>query len=77
MYVVLFARQFGLCLACYKTEFATGKGHALHRIIPGRLGGEYVDGNVVLVCQSCHPKCEGKTIQQIEGFLQKQEYYGA
>lgn len=30
-----------------------GKTH-FHRIIPGKYGGRYVEGNVIEVCPNCH-----------------------
>jgi 5-methylcytosine-specific restriction endonuclease McrA len=38
----------------------------MHRVIPGKMEGEYTDENVVILCPSCHRKAEGKSWEEIE-----------
>ena len=52
------------CYTCLQRPTNLSKLH-MHRVVPGRLGGQYIDDNVVLVCSNCHKKCEGKSWKAI------------
>jgi hypothetical protein len=63
----VFQAQAGRCWLCGLTakEHPHCTSLAAHRIIPGRAGGEYVYGNVVLVGPECHRIVEGLNMSQI------------
>lgn len=37
----------------------------MHRLQPGREGGQYVMGNVIGICKECHRVCEGLNAEQL------------
>jgi len=39
----------------------------MHRVIPGKDGGQYVEDNVVILCASCHHNLEGLDWETIRG----------
>lgn len=47
------------CYVCLKQPPAE-RGLHMHRVIPGKDGGMYVESNIVLLCSRCHRKHEGK-----------------
>lgn len=65
LYRRVLLEQNGKCFLCLIDEWQHGRRLHLHRILPGSQGGEYIRSNVVLVCNKCHAKCEGKTIEEI------------
>jgi predicted metal-binding protein len=38
----------------------------LHRILPGKKGGQYTFNNTVLVCAGCHKEIEGLNKEQLD-----------
>lgn len=44
------------CQCCGITQAEYGRGLDVHRIVPQDQGGEYIDGNVEVLCRSCHMK---------------------
>lgn len=59
------------CYICGVPEYVR-KLH-MHRVIPGKLGGEYVEENVVLVCPKHHRRVEGWTWEEIKEFASSSE----
>lgn len=59
-------RQEGRCYICGIEEWRIKKRLALHRILPGKDGGQYEPDNVMGVCPKCHSRIEGMTAEQIE-----------
>lgn len=53
------------CYVCYTTPRSLTKLH-MHRVLPGRLGGEYIEENVVIVCSGCHKGVEGLSWQELK-----------
>jgi len=53
------------CYVCNATPRSLTKLH-MHRVLPGRLGGEYTEENVVILCTSCHKPSEGKSWEEIK-----------
>jgi hypothetical protein len=60
LYELIRKKQNGLCLSCLREEIT--ERHHLHRLIKR---GDYSEANVVLLCRSCHPRCEGLTREEI------------
>lgn len=58
------------CYVCEEFPGNTQRLH-MHRIIPGRLGGEYTEENVVIVCVSCHRSVEGLSRDELEEYKQQ------
>lgn len=48
------------CYFCGESEYCALD---VHRIVPGEMGGEYVDLNTVVCCVSCHRKVHGGKIK--------------
>jgi hypothetical protein len=50
-----------------------------HRIVPGKDGGEYVKGNVIIVCPNCHrlvhDKMKANSVKVIEFLKEILEYH--
>ena len=46
------------CFVCEKRPTDLRKLH-MHRVLPGKIGGQYIEHNVVLLCVSCHRHYEG------------------
>lgn len=46
------------CQICGISESETGRSLDVHRIKPDDQGGNYIDGNVIALCRSCHIKIE-------------------
>lgn len=44
-------RVHGKCLVCGESRYETLE---CHRVVPGRLGGKYREGNVVVLCGNHH-----------------------
>jgi hypothetical protein len=44
----------GICQKCGAIQKEGDPVFELHRIMPGRAGGEYTQDNCVLLCPSCH-----------------------
>ena len=64
---ILMQRQLGRCVVkgCPYDSVLLGSLD-IHRITPGRAGGQYAVSNCVLVCRRHHKAIEGMSIQQIE-----------
>lgn len=48
------------CYICFSTPEKTSQLH-MHRVNPGKNGGQYVEDNVVVLCVGCHRKYEGES----------------
>lgn len=46
------------CVDCGRTQ--RGRRLDVHRLVPGRLGGEYTAKNCVTLCRRCHRKRHGR-----------------
>lgn len=46
------------CFVCGKRP-ANLKNLHMHRVLPGKMGGQYIEHNVVLLCINCHRRYEG------------------
>jgi len=38
----------------------------MHRVMPGKYGGQYIESNVVILCVKCHKRCEGQPRSTID-----------
>lgn len=38
----------------------------MHRVVPGRLGGRYIESNVVILCAGCHKRHEGLSRSELD-----------
>lgn len=52
------------CYACGLSPDSLTYLH-MHRVIPGKDGGEYIEDNVVILCASCHHHLEGASWDEI------------
>ena len=46
------------CYTCGQTPSNLTELH-MHRVTPGKIGGEYIEDNVVVLCVQCHRRFEG------------------
>ena len=52
------------CIVCAVAPDNPSKLH-MHRVIPGKDGGLYVEENIAMLCAKCHRTHEGKTWEDI------------
>lgn len=57
----------GRCFKCGIEEWRYKKTFNLHRVIPGKLGGTYIEENVIPVCSKCHQAVEGLSWDKLTG----------
>jgi len=53
------------CPACQQRPANLSNLH-MHRILPGREGGQYIESNVIILCPGCHKRLEGQPREAID-----------
>lgn len=52
------------CYICETRPLSLSKLE-MHRVLPGKEGGQYIEDNIVIVCRSCHRRHEGWSWEEI------------